>query len=414
MDVAIQNCRAGSLSGIISLSTIQKGKNMKTTIHILSLILIIASLAACTPAPTAAPTASAAPSATPTMEPSATPIPPTMTPTPEPTSTPEPTATATVVIDFEIPAAPQGIDPELWKTTYINMMTSRPRIKNLVEAGSMTLAWDYGLQTIAGTYGKEGFAYHQEFGFAGDIVRDTFGKRWIVREKLTMSQTTASSIWAFNQLHIPNSSELVLGAQSIQVDYGERIAIVGQIIGTERVDLSPYLSESFAAMTEDEAGIFYGGNHLVYEIMVVRVPTSNGFVDLKVPVCPVDYCNDPKLTLGYFISPSGGSTSVQKILEASRPGSMVYFTLTGSSNETVVSKESYLEVYKKIPLVVSNFRAFGNGDLNYQTLSRYFNLNLLGNYVADLLGANSIFDVSALSEMNYLSLPDGFLMKLYW
>lgn len=386
---------------------------MKTTIHILSLILIIASLAACTPAPTAAPTASAAPSATPTMEPSATPIPPTMTPTPEPTSTPEPTATATVVIDFEIPAAPQGIDPELWKTTYINMMTSRPRIKNLVEAGSMTLAWDYGLQTIAGTYGKEGFAYHQEFGFAGDIVRDTFGKRWIVREKLTMSQTTASSIWAFNQLHIPNSSELVLGAQSIQVDYGERIAIVGQIIGTERVDLSPYLSESFAAMTEDEAGIFYGGNHLVYEIMVVRVPTSNGSVDLKVPVCPVDYCNDPELIVGYFIGHSGGIIPVQKVLEASSQGAMVYFSDIAYTNESLITKEFMLEIYKQQPSGLSIARAFGNGDLNYLTLGRHFNLNLRGNYVSDIYGVNSIFDMSALSQENFVGPLSGLLMKLY-
>ena len=54
---------------------------MKTTLRILSLILIITLLSACTPAPTAAPTAAA------TSAPSAT---PTSTPTPEPTLTPTP------------------------------------------------------------------------------------------------------------------------------------------------------------------------------------------------------------------------------------------------------------------------------------------------------------------------------------
>jgi len=60
---------------------------MKTTTRILSFILILATLAACTPAPTAAPTATATPAPTATIT-----LTPTVTPSPTPTLTPTPAA----------------------------------------------------------------------------------------------------------------------------------------------------------------------------------------------------------------------------------------------------------------------------------------------------------------------------------
>ena len=63
---------------------------MKTTSRILSFILILAFLAACTPAPTVLPTATATPVPTATQTPTQTQT-PTITPTPEPTLTPTPT-----------------------------------------------------------------------------------------------------------------------------------------------------------------------------------------------------------------------------------------------------------------------------------------------------------------------------------
>jgi len=63
---------------------------MKTTTRILSFILIIAFLAACTPAPTALPTSTATPLPTATQIPTQTQT-PTITPTPEPSLTPTPT-----------------------------------------------------------------------------------------------------------------------------------------------------------------------------------------------------------------------------------------------------------------------------------------------------------------------------------
>lgn len=315
------------------------------------------------------------------------------------------------MIDFEIPSAPQGVDQELWKSIYVSMMTSRPRVKNLVEAGSMTLQWDQRLGTMAGRYGDESFAYNQEFGFTGEIVKDNYGRSWIVREKLSMSQSDAGSIWGFSQLHASNSNELVMGAQALWEDYGERIAIVGQVVGTERADLSPYLSDNFASMTEDEAGIFYGGKNLVYEVMVVRVPTSNGFVDLKVPVCPVDYCSNPEMVILLARGRSGGTVTGEKVLEAADVGSMVYMVYVSYTNESLIPKSAVVAEYAKNKVRFSNARAFGNADLNYMTLSQYFALGLSGNYISDYFGIPSIFNLKMLSGDNYLSAVGGILIK---
>jgi len=77
---------------------------MKTTLRILSLILIITLLSACTPAPTTAPTAAATPA--PTATPTST---PTITPTPEPTLTPTP----------EMPEIDSWMEPMLAEKNYI-------------------------------------------------------------------------------------------------------------------------------------------------------------------------------------------------------------------------------------------------------------------------------------------------------
>lgn len=307
-----------------------------------------------------------------------------------------------VVIDFEVPLAPVGVEQELWNLTYVKMMTESVRVKNLVQAGTMTLQWDQGLKTMVGTFGEESFAYNQEFGFTGEIVKDTYGRNWIVREKLSMSQSDTGSIWDYDRLHILNSGELVLGAQSKSYDFGDDIAVVGQVVGREKVDLSPYLSDNFASMTEDEAGIFYGGKNLVYEVMVVRVPTSNGFVDLKVPICPVDYCSNSEMVTNFLRGHGAGiAITGEKMLEEVDLGSAVYLNYKNYTNESAVSKSFWVDAYKKYKVQLSNSRAFGNGDLNYGTLSQYFDLGLSGNYISDIFGIPSIFDLEKLSEENY-------------
>jgi len=307
-----------------------------------------------------------------------------------------------VVIDFEIPAAPAGVDSDMWKTTYIHMMTEKPRIKNLVGAGQMVLQWNPELGTVVGSYGEETFAYNQEFGFTGEVVKDTFGRSWIVREKLTMSQGDTTTVWNFDQLHVPNSSQLVMGIDSRLVEYGEQVAIVGQVVGTERVDFSPYLSSTFSSLSEADQGIFYEGKNLVYEVVVVRVPTSNGFADLRVPVCPVDYCNDPEIRINFLRGPTGSFMTGEKILEGVDLGSMIYVFNVNFTNESI-PRSYFISQYEEYSVGLAGSRAFGNGDLLYSTLTKHTGYDeLSGQYVSDIKGIESIFNIEMLAADRFL------------
>lgn len=315
-----------------------------------------------------------------------------------------------VVIDFEIPAAPAGVDSDMWKTTYIHMMTEKPRIKNLVGAGQMVLQWNPELGTVVGSYGEETFAYNQEFGFTGEVVKDTFGRSWIVREKLTMSQADVGSVWQFDKLHVSNGNLLIMGVQSEPLGYGEGVGLVGQIVGTEVVDLEPYLSENYANMSEAELGIFYGGNNLIYQVMIVRVPTGNGSVDLKIPLCPTEYCDNSEMTTSFLVGSNGRLITGGGVLEEIDSGSMVYLNYTNFTSESVIPRDFWVSEHVGHVVRVANFRAFGNGDLVNQTLSsRFPDLGLVGQYVSDIFGIQSMFDLSKLSESGFLPVPGGIL-----
>ena len=381
-----------------------KGFKVRKIMTVLGVLTVLAAACSLLPLPlppvaeaTIAPTTNLPPTSTAAQ---ATEAPPTATA--EATEAP-PTATVqpTVVIDFEIPAAPSGIDEALWKEAYVSLMTTRPTLRKWLESGQMRVFWHTQLDTVAWSVGSDVYAYNREFGFMGDVVKDAFGRLWIVRRKLTHRQGYCSSIWNFNKLHLPDDSELVMGAQAIVDESGDdSVAIVGQVVGQEVIDLSPFLIPGFDSLSEYDTGIFYGRENLVFKFFNVRVPTRNGYEELRVPVCPENYCDD-KYQISTLSSPGCGKITTGELLDRVETGSMVYFhtgTIRSLPEGTTISTFRELREDPEQKASMSVACAFGTGEHLRLILSKYLAIELSGGYLLDCVdGTPTLFDLNQLT-----------------
>ena len=328
------------------------------------------------------------------------------TPTLHLTDTPTPpTATATVVIDFPIPDAPAGVDAELWRTAYIDLMITRPISRAAVTEGRLRPSWDNPLDTIVWTMENDIiYAYNREFGFTGELVSDTFGRTWIVRYKLAHSQSDCSSIWDFNQLHVAGESELIMGVQALPLSgvesTGESVALVGQVVGQGQIDLEPYLLPGFDGLSEHDAGIFFGRQNLVFHSFVVRFPTREGYVELNMPLCPEAYCDDPHLFV-MLGTRNCADISGRTLMNALDEGSMAYFNSDTLMRLVEGLTPEMLQELRADPDYapgMSISTAFGTGEHLQSIMGEYFGINLAGGYLpVDIFGAPLLLDPTLLT-----------------
>lgn len=324
---------------------------------------------------------------------------PTEVPTEVPTKplTLEPTTTEE--IDFPIPDAPQGVDPEKWREAYISGMQTNGYLKLKVQAGLVETYWDQKLNTLIWDLGEEKFGYNQEFGFTGDVVGDIYGKDWIVREKLYQTQSAGTSIWTFDNLHVKNENQLIMGTQCDKKSIiGPSCAVVGQIVGRDTVDFSKYLLSDYFEMSSTEKGkIYESENNFMTEILRLRVPNINGFIELIVPVCPVNYC-DSKITksLGSSAARSTLNTGFD-LLNNVQLGEMIYIKYGIITNKEIISSFKWND--NDTSSTMRYFiDAFGTGKLLELVLIKYFNTSFGVEEIPDNFdGTRFIFDLNNLS-----------------
>ncbi len=340
-----------------------------------------------------------------------------ISPTTAETEVATPTQTATMVapteaaIDFEIPAAPAEADPEIWRTAYINGMQTNGLLKRKIEAGLATYHWDQRLNTLVWEVGDERFGYNTEFAFTGDIVKDVYNNDWIVRKKLTQGQGDASSIWRYSQLH--HEGELIMGAQCIQRSLGPTCGLVGQVIGQEVIDMKPFLVSNFDSLSDVEKGEMYQNmTNFDTHFLVVRVPNASGFSDIKVPVCPSDYC-DSKMAI-LIKSRRTDFVSGNEFIDLITPGKMVYVFFGIMTPGMGIDWKAIMEESRKDQNVFDADRfmsAFGMSELLDKTLNKEFGITIGIPHVDNYDGSVPVFDFNKLANVNIVQPLGAFLIK---
>lgn len=338
-----------------------------------------------------------------TMEPTS--VPPTEEPTQTPTHalTPEPTVTPTQGIDFTIPEAPQGVDPEKWKDAYISGMQSSGYLRLKIEAGLAKPSWDQNLDTLIWDLGKEKFAYNSKFDFTGDVVFDVFGNNWIVRKKLTHSRGYVESIFWYDNLHDKDSEQLILGAQCVEMIGDSHCALVGQVVGQEKIDMSQYLIDDFDSLSNYDAGIFYNRKNLVFDVLAVRIPNGyNKYVELKVPIGPENY-SSRKDIVDLLSGPKTSDISGKQILEKTQDGSMIFLISIAyhsfPAGMTVDKFKEYIFSNPEFGDKLSVFEAFGTGEHLGLIMDKYLNIPLYSqHYCENPAGRLKIFDTEKMVE----------------
>lgn len=328
------------------------------------------------------------------------------------TLTPEPTVTPTQGIDFTIPEAPQGVDPEKWNVAYISGMQSSGYLRLKIEAGLAEPSWEGNMDTLVWDLGKEKFGYNAEFDFTGDVVSDVFGNEWIVRKKLTHSSGLLNSIYWFDSLHVKDGDELILGAQCAENDTDSLCGLVGQVVGQEKIDMSQYLIDDFDSLNSYDAGIFFKRKNLVFDALVVRVPNGNSeYVELRVPFTPETY-SDRKDVVDFLSGPKGTYISGKEIMNKSKEGSMVYlFFVVSHDFPRGLTVEVFKQSSPKFLEVAQIVEAFGMGEHIALTLDRYFNIHLREEYSQNWDGRPIIFETEKLVDEKITSMFRGILVK---
>lgn len=331
---------------------------------------------------------------------------PTLAPTATATFTLEPTETPTPVIDFEIPDAPSNADPVVWREQYIDGMLTNGYLRLKVEGGLVRTYWDSKMGTIIWDLGSERFGYNNEFKFTGEIVKDTYGKDWIVRKKLTQRYNTGNTIWDFYRLHKPGSDEIVMGVQCNEESsvISPRCGVVGQFVGVVTIDMVQYLVEDFDIMTEAEKGRLYANaDNFNVEFLLIRVPKNNGYTEIKFPICPSDYC-DTKIVNKKTLSPQGSyRITGLDLMNSMKVERMVYANFSLPLNipieELPVIIESINEEKELNKVAVHYFfNAFGQGgELLHNLLVKEFGIGVSYKNV-NFDGTKVIFDLDKLVQ----------------
>ena len=331
--------------------------------------------------------------------------PPTLAPTATATFTLEPSATPTPVIDFEIPDAPSNADPFVWREQYIDGMLTNGYLRLKVKGGLVRIYWDSKLGTIIWDLGSEKFGYNNEFKFTGEIVKDTYGKDWIVRKKLTQRYNTGNSIWDFYRLHKTGSDEIVMGVQCNEENYFySTCGVVGQFVGVVTIDMVQFLVEDFDIMTEAEKGRLYANaDNFNVEFLLIRVPKNNGYTEIKFPICPSDYC-DTKIVSKKTLSPKGSyQISGLDLMNSMKVGGMVYANfglLLNLSSENIASIIESINGEEDMNKLAVHyfFDAFGQGgELLHNLLVKEFGIGVSYKNV-NFYGTKVIFDADKLVE----------------
>ncbi len=381
-------------------------------------LVVICIVAACTPIdstfnPSEDPTSTHLP----TQESATSTVTQEISPTTAETEVSTPTQTATMVapteavIDFEIPPAPAEADPEIWRTAYINGIQTNGLLKRKTEAGLATYHWDQNLNTLVWEVGDERFGYNIEYSFTGDIVKDVYNNDWIVRKKLTQGQGDAASIWLFNQLH--DKEKLIMGAQCIQTGSDPFCGLVGQVIGQEVVDMKPFLVSNYDSLSDVEKGEMYQNmTNFDTHFLVVRVPNASGFSDIKVPVCPSDYCDSKMATL--IKSRRTGFVSGNEFIDLITPGKMVYVFFGIMAPGVGIDWKAIMEESRKNKDIFDADRfmsAFGMSELLDKTLNKEFGITVGIPSVDNYDGSVPVFDFNKLADVNIVQPLGAFLIK---
>jgi len=388
--------------------------------NLIIVLVVICVVAACTPIdstfnPSEDPTSTHLP----TQESATSTVTQEITPTTAETEVSTPTQTATMlapteaVIDFEIPAAPAEADPEIWRTAYINGMQTNGLLKRKTEAGLATYHWDQRLNTLVWEVGDERFGYNTEFAFTGDIVKDVYNNDWIVRKKLTQGQGDANSIWEYSQLH--HEGELIMGAQCIQRSLGPTCGLVGQVIGQEVIDMKPFLVSNFDSLSDVEKGEMYQNmTNFDTHFLVVRVPNASGFSDIKVPICPSDYCNDSKM-VSLIKSRKFDDVSGDEFIDSITSGKMVYISFGIMAPGVGVDWAALIDESRRNKDDLFNsdrfMSAFGMSELLDKTLNKEFGVTVGIPPVDNYDGSVPVFDFNELADVNIVQPPSAFLIK---
>lgn len=319
------------------------------------------------------------------------------------------------VIDFDIPDAPANADPKIWREAYINGMQTNGFLKLKTQAGLATFYWDTNLNSLVWEVGDEKFGYNTEFAFTGDIVKDIYNQNWIVRKKLTQEQGAASSIWGYPNLHVKDSSELVLGVECIKRQSGESCALVGQIVGQVKLDLKPYLIDDFSTLTSSEQGVFADSQNLIFDALVVRVPNNqSGLVELKVPITPETLTD---LEIMASLATFGGSRIPgSEIIRKSNTGNMIYLHFTTSYD---LPEGTSVEYFRKLAItdpeagkLLGVITAFGMGGMQVDLMvNKFFNSDLSGPFSPNWDGSPQIFLSEKMTEDKITPLPSGILLR---
>ena len=315
-----------------------------------------------------------------------------------PTLTPVPTEippTATPTIDFPIPDAPSNVDPDLWHEAYVDGMQNNGYIRLKTSSGLAQAYWDSGLNTLIWDLGSEKYAYNQEFDFTGDLVYDVYGRKWIVRKVIISEIHEGHSIWRYDTLHVPDSNVVILGEECgrhIKEADIEFCGMIGQVIGKETLSLEGYLVPNFPKLSEDQAGIFFGGKNLVFEFLKIRLPTSMDPIEFLLPICVAGKCDITTI----------GNISGEKILQSTPLGSMIYVSFTSVNDITFASDINQRR--NEGPALSAN-SAFGFGEHLSSLLKRYFNIYLTGTPLTYPDIAAPIFDTEKLVIDHILPFP---------
>ena len=172
--------------------------------------------------------------------------------------------------------------------------------------------------------------------------------------------------------------------------------------------MKKYLTEDFYKANEFEAGIFYGEKNLNFEFLVVRFPDPSGTVDLKIPVCITEKC-DEEMIAEIDGQKSNNLTGI-KIFNGVKNGSMVYLTLSSVNEAKLVGDyESFRKSHDDVGSYVHE--AFGWGELTTSTVMENFNIILSGKFLEEPLVFAPIFDLDKLIKDKITSFPAAIKIK---
>jgi len=340
----------------------------------------------------------------------------TSTSTPEPTITQTPEPTSTPTQELVVPDAPKNADPEKWREAYINGFQTGGYIGLKIEAGLAVPTWDPKMETIIWTLGKDKFGYNSEFKFTGEVVPDIYTDKWIVRKRLIQPSGYANSIREFYSLHVKNSQKLVMGIECLREEEldATRCAIVGQVVGQLKIDMSQYLIEDFDSLGYFEAGIFWKRSNLVFDALVVRVPSGYGkFEEIIVSITPEKWSKIK--TISDSSTNTGAMRTGEYILNKAKIGSMIYLILGASHGRpddlTDEQIREMLTKNREWGIRLSITEAFGTGDHVGLLVKKLFNITVYGPYSESLSGRPKIFVTDKLVEDHITPGPWGVLVN---